>query len=594
MKDENTPLQFKGNKIALLKAPKVQLPEIKEDKTKDYVSWGEDNLYFDYLIKLYEDSTTHKAAIYGIAQQMYGTGLFPVDTVRNSTKMAWKKLVRQSDIRKACLDYKLQGQCSFLIRMTADFKSIYSVEHFPIDKIRSGKVDEETGEVEFFYYCDDWADKNKVKAAVEDGEGVFPAWNFRDETKSEAEYIFVLKPYSPGHYYYATPDYGRGGTLWAALDAEVSKFYSNHVNKGFYATTLINWNNGEPDPEKRDEIERAVKAKFTGTDAETVILSFNESKEDAATVENLQINDAPGQFEFLAKETEQKILRAHRITSPMLLGIKDNTGLGNNADELRTAYVLFRDTVIEPLRLPMIEFFEDCLVFNGDFTPLEFRDLTPPEGVQQARPVSMSKHKDDISDEALDAAFEWLESRGEEIDLEEWEIVDEKEADQDGEDEFLTALNGVNLALARAPLSKPNSSSEQDTSLFKVRYKYAPETADAEKSRIFCQKVVAANKVYRKEDLVAAGDRRVNPGFGPEGADTYNIWFYKGGPNCHHFWKRQVYLRRNNSSLTVNEARRMINNLEPSERKDARWEENPSDVAKRPVDMPNNGYLNPR
>jgi hypothetical protein len=135
------------------------------------------------------------------------------------------------------------------------------------------------------------------------------------------------------------------------------------------------------------------------------------------------------------------------------------------------------------------------------------------------------------------------------------------------------------LKLASVPTSFPNVTSEQDNDLFKIRYQYAPLNAGAN-SREFCRKMVSAKKVYRKEDvLFASQNPAINPGFGPGGADTYNLFLYKGGVNCSHFWMRKIYLKRNNKSISVNEAQRIINELEPSERAGARLETNPIEVA---------------
>ena len=102
---------------------------------------------------------------------------------------------------------------------------------------------------------------------------------------------------------------------------------------------------------------------------------------------------------------------------------------------------------------------------------------------------------------------------------------------------------------------------------------------------------MSARRVYRKEDIIAAGDRAVNKGFGPNGTDTYSIWLYKGGPNCGHFWKRHTYLRKNNKKISVNQAKKVIREAGVNAK---RLEENDRKVATRPADMPNNGYLNPR
>ena len=169
---------------------------------------------------------------------------------------------------------------------------------------------------------------------------------------------------------------------------------------------------------------------------------------------------------------------------------------------------------------------------------------------------------------------------GEIIDENEWELVDE------------TAISGepqlteTALHLAKVPSSFPNVTSEQDTSLFKIRYQYA---GAKEGERDFCNKMISANKVYRKEDIELAGSKVVNPGLGLKGADTYSIWLYKGGVNCKHFWIRKIYLRKNNKSISVNQARKMILDLDPDKRKDAMWEENNPLVA-QPAQASNNFF----
>jgi hypothetical protein len=171
---------------------------------------------------------------------------------------------------------------------------------------------------------------------------------------------------------------------------------------------------------------------------------------------------------------------------------------------------------------------------------------------------------------------------GEVIDEEEWECIDELK--MNGEPQ----LTETALHLAKVPSSFPNATSEQDTSLFKIRYSYAGEKTG---EREFCNKMLNANKVYRKEDIELAGTKVVNAGFGPNGIDTYNIWLYHGGVNCKHFWMRKIYLRRNNTTLSVNEARKMILALDPSERKNAQWVTNEKEVATPTFDQPNRGAL---
>ena len=148
---------------------------------------------------------------------------------------------------------------------------------------------------------------------------------------------------------------------------------------------LINFNNGTPPKEIRDEIERSIYEKFSGTsNAGRFILAFNDSKELAASIEPVVLNDAHQQYQFLSDESMKKVMVSHRIVSPMLVGIKDQTGLGNNAQELETASILMDNTVIRPMQVTIIDALERILEYNEidldlyfmTLQPLEFTDLT--------------------------------------------------------------------------------------------------------------------------------------------------------------------------------------------------------------------------
>jgi hypothetical protein len=89
--------------------------------------------------------------------------------------------------------------------------------------------------------------------------------------------------------------------------------------------------------------------------------------------------------------------------------------------------------------------------------------------------------------------------------------------------------------------------------------------------------MVSAAKIYRYEDLDK--ETSANSEFAPSGSSAYNVFLYKGGVNCQHFWMRKTYLRKNNKSISVNEARRLINEIDPSLRDEARLPENPKEVA---------------
>ena len=193
-----------------------------------------------------------------------------------------------------------------------------------------------------------------------------------------------IRPYKAGFYYYSPVDY-QGGLQYAELEEEIANYHINNIQNGLQPSMLINFNNGTPSKEQRDDIERAIYEKFSGTsNAGRFILAFNDSKELAASIEPVVLNDAHQQYQFLSDESMKKVMVSHRIVSPMLVGIKDNSGLGNNAQELETASLLMDNTVIRPMQVTIIDGLEKILEYNEidldlyfqTLQPLEFTDLT--------------------------------------------------------------------------------------------------------------------------------------------------------------------------------------------------------------------------
>jgi len=364
-------------------------PAIVEHKNKHWVEYGEDNDYYQYLIDLYLGSPTNNAAIKGISDLVYGLGLEVVKADRHlSGYIEFKKLIKPDCIRAVTLDLKMLGQYAFHCVKSKDKKSYVKVSHWPIQTLRPERCNDK-GEIEGWYFCADWA---KLKRGQQPKR--FASFGF-DENENEC--ILVVKPYSTGSYYFAPVDY-QGGTQWADLECEISNYHINNIKNGLAPSMLINFNNGQPPEEVRNAIEGQINAKWSGSsNAGRAIISFNDSKETATEITPVQLSDAHNQYEFLSRESTQKIMLAHRIVSPMLLGIKDNTGLGNNADELRSASILFDNIVIRPFQRLIIEGVEKVLNANGislemyfkTLQPLEFTDLSGKEVTEEVKEQEM-------------------------------------------------------------------------------------------------------------------------------------------------------------------------------------------------------------
>ena len=534
-------------------------PTIEEKKGKAFVTYGDKNSYFQYLIDRYNGSPTNNAVINGISEMIYGKGLDATDSNKKPDAYAQAiTLLHKDCLRKLCADLKLFGQCSMQVIYSKDRKKIARVEHIPVEQLAAEKCNDK-GEIEAYYYSNDWAKYNRINQVKR-----IPAFGM----SNEAIEIVYVKPYRAGYKYYATPDY-QGGLQYADLEEEISNFHINNIQSGLSPSMLINFNSGTPSAEEREMIERRIYDKFSGSsNAGKFILSFNDSPETAATIDPVQLSDAHNQYQFLSDESSRKILVAHRVVSPMLLGIKDNTGLGNNAEELETATKLMMNLVIKPFQNLLIEAFDKILAFNGislnlyfkTLQPLEFieidKEIVDEETQEEETGVKLASDLDKFVDTDIADALIDLGQDEEEL-LKDFEVIDEQEVDYDNDDDLNQKIKELNeqTNLASTGSAKPYSESKQDgkskqkgqeDKTYLVRYMYNPaKTKDT--SREFCKKMVSAKKVYRKEDINAMTSKVVNAGFGKGGSDTYSVWLYKGGARCNHKWFRRIYARKEGS-----------------------------------------------
>ena len=618
-------------------------PQVKEVSGKNFIEYGEDNNYFQYLIDRYNGSPTNNAIINGVSEMIFGKGLDATDSNRKPNEYAqMMSLFNKNCTRKVCYDLKLMGQCAIQVIYSKNRSKIVQLEHIPIETLRAEKCNDK-GEIEAYYYFSDWS---KYKRGNELKR--IPAFG----TSREGLEIMYIKPYRAGFKYYSPVDY-QGGTQYAELEEEISNYHLNNILNGLAPSMLINFNNGTPDPEQREMIERRIYQKFSGSsNAGKFILAFNDNSETAATIDPIQLSDAHNQYQFLSDESSKKIMVSHRVVSPMLFGIKDSTGLGNNADELKTASILFDNLVIKGFQGLLIDHFDQILAYNDislnlyfkTLQPLEFTDLEnvedeetkeeetgvklkkidgqdvfPTKEEAKAKAEEMGckgyhEHKENgktwympckdhaqienLSDNGFreKVAQKLIDLGQDEKELtKDFDLIDESNVNYDYEDEMDKLIENVNneVKLAEVGKATPYRESEQDGvsrkesqigNTFLVRYFYSPAKV-TDTTREFCRKMVNAKKVYRKEDIIAMDDEVVNAGFGENGTDKYSIWLYKGGARCHHYWSRRTYLRKDGN-------KGLGKKLYDSEAKRKGFEapDNPKEVAMKPKNMPYKGY----
>tara|TARA_B100000073_G_scaffold143808_1_gene118369 strand:- start:15321 stop:17117 length:1797 start_codon:yes stop_codon:yes gene_type:complete len=548
--------------LHLIQLNQYERPTITEERNKNYVSIGDNNDYYQNLIDCYMDSTTNQAVINGVVNQIYGKGLDATDSNKKPEQYAqMKSLIKNDCLRKVCQDLKLLGEASFQVTYTGN--KISAITHFPRETLRAEKMNDK-GEIKNYYYAPDWSKVQRNSKLKK-----FPV--FGSGAQNE---IYIVKRYVTGFYYYSPADYN---TAYATLESEISGYLINMTQNSFSGTKVVNFNNGVPDREKQLAIKNDVMQKLTGSYGEKVIVAFNNNAESKTTVEDIPLDNAPQHYEYLSSECSKKIMLTHRVTSPLLIGLRDgNNGLGNNADEIQNASRLFNNVVIQPYQNLLIDSIDEMLAVNDISLNLYFKTIEPLEfmDLEDIDNAEVEEEQTGIKDEETELELMAANSKRTALDelidlgideeelLKDYEMVHSAEVDYDLEEELDFVVTEINKTskkeFASTGSAKPYRESEQDGTSkkkteegteFLVRYMYEAAPNPASSSRTFCDKMMAAKKVYRKEDIIEMGKKPVNAGFGKGGSDTYSIWLYKGGARCNHRWTRKLYARKGGRSL---------------------------------------------
>lgn len=316
----------------------LKIPKYSEEiiNGKEWVYWGNNNLYPNFLITLKEKAPVHAAVLKRKTDYTFGEGITPGSEIPAFGGDC------SEDFYALISDYWLFNEFAINVVWSLDGKTIAKAEHIDRSKVRAGKPDA-FGKVHEYYYSNDWADTRKAY----NKPIVIPAYDKENPVGSQ---LYIYKGYSQGNYIYSKPEY-ISGIGWCVLDYTLQNFHVNNAQNSFAPSMSVILSGPMPDnEEERDEIWREIKSQYSGSrNGGEIFLVFAPDGSESVKIEPIQLNDADKRYLDLADKTTDMILTSHQVVSPILFGVKTTGQLGGT-QELMTSYELFLRTTIEPVQ----------------------------------------------------------------------------------------------------------------------------------------------------------------------------------------------------------------------------------------------------
>lgn len=337
-------------------------PHTLVTQTNKYITNGTDNDFFYYVENRYIGSPTNQAIIDNFSNYILGEGIVDEANLVNVSD-----ILDDEDLRMAITDFKIHGACVFQVVYTvAGPKKVAKLYYLPTKTIAINKQPDITDEIQSYWYCFDWVNKSRFKPYT------VPAFGFGEDRQSE---ILYIKRQSPQPLF-ALPDY-MSGLQYAEIEEELSNYYTNHIKNNFSAGKIININQGIPESdEAQEEAESAILKKVKGTSAAgNIIVSFNKNKENATTVDNIEVTDAYQQFEVLSREAREKLMLAHKVNDPALFGLPLPSGFSSAADQMVQSLKILYRSQIKPSRNIILKGLERAFKLNEPNVKLVFEDF---------------------------------------------------------------------------------------------------------------------------------------------------------------------------------------------------------------------------
>jgi hypothetical protein len=587
--------QDKKSELMFVKLFNQKVPDFKEVKNKDWVYYGSDNLYPDYLIDLYERSATHSAIINGKIRYILGEGWTSEKKgVNRETEARVNDFLlranKEESLNQLTADVvgDFERNNGFYIEVIPNkAKNDVTLNYMPFNKIRTD-ADEST-----FFYSDDWS--KKTQSEEKTGLEEIPKFDFdikiKDLPKKSLYFFRILSPRKSGQpNVYPIPNYV-GGTQAIETEVECSNFSLSEVKSNFSAGTLLNFYNGIPTKEEQKKVKQQIIDELTGTDsAGKLILNFADSRDNGSEVQALNGNDLPDRYNNVRNTAMKTIFTSHGVSSPSLFGVQQENVTFGSRMEIAEQYEIFQNTYISNRQQIIEEVFNKFAAYKGvpaklklkptvaieaiHFTESTIVENLPKKAIQdkvaEMLGIDLSKYENstvtetvttqmsqDVDVDSLMGRFEelgrskdkyefvkstefeftsneaLLESEIQEHEL--WKFQDDLGEDEDSPDPSL-----------RVPKEPSDRTKKQERSgKIEILYSYelrgnAPKLKPGGTSREFCRRLISLDRLYTRREISGLSNE-----FGT------NVWLFKGGwytnpntdaptPYCRHIWVQHI------------------------------------------------------
>ena len=331
----------------------------KESKDKEFVKFGYDNQFPNNTIDLYNKSSIHASCVNAIVEGIVGNGLTANDesylSHANNTGDTWNDIYE-----RIALDYYLHGAFALEIIYSRDKTRISEVYHVDFSHIRAREKDHR-GKIPGYFISSEWNEKARFTNVDQDDILYLPTYNpfLKEEQPSQ---IYVSYKYHPAQEFYPLPNYIAAYKI-IEVDVQVDNFHCNNLLNGMVPSLAITTYNNAGDDELR-EIQRQLEVSYGGTDnAGSIVYMDVADPSLKPDIQPIQSTSTDTYYSTVNDLVMQKVLTAHRITSGLLLGIKEPGSLGGK-QEMMDSYLLFQTMVIEPLQKDILSCLEKIMKFN--------------------------------------------------------------------------------------------------------------------------------------------------------------------------------------------------------------------------------------